>query len=255
MDDLVWASNGLRYFRFPRLSSYRELSHAVYTRHGGISQRPFDSLNVSYTVGDRAENVRENLERIRRSMGASTILFMNQEHGKGVAVFKRDAGRMPSDAPLADALVTNIPQVGLLVKQADCQGIILYDPEQGVVANVHCGWRGNVNNILGRVVSSMVRDFGSKETNILAAIGPSSGPCCAQFVTYKSLFPKDFKAFMVGENYFDLWAISCWQLMGAGIKEDNIEVSGICTRCRTDLFYSYRAERRTGRFATAAMLR
>ena len=90
---------------------------------------------------------------------------------------------------------------------------------------------------------------------MLAAIGPSLGPCCGEFVTHEEIFPKEFGRFMVGENHFDLWKLSRWQLLEEGIKEDNIEVAGICTKCRTDLFYSYRSEGVTGRFGTVVMLR
>ena len=89
----------------------------------------------------------------------------------------------------------------------------------------------------------------------MAAIGPSLGPCCAEFVTYRDIFPEEFDRFMVDENHFDLWALSSWQLENAGMRPENIEVAGLCTRCRTDLFYSYRAEGNTGRFGTVAMLR
>jgi copper oxidase (laccase) domain-containing protein len=105
------------------------------------------------------------------------------------------------------------------------------------------------------VVALMKSEFGCRARNIRSAIGPSLGPCCAEFIDYKSMFPEDFRHFMVRENYFDLWAISCAQLLETGLLKENIEVAGICTRCRTDLFYSYRGEGVTGRFATAVMLK
>jgi len=152
-------------------------------------------------------------------------------------------------------MITNIPRIALMVKQADCQGVIIFDPKIGVIANVHCGWRGNVRNILGSVVTRMKEAFGCEESDLFAAIGPSLGPCCAEFVSHGGIFPEPFKRFKVRENYFDLWAISCRQLMEAGLRVENIEVAGTCTRCRTDLFYSYRGEKKTGRFGTVAMLR
>jgi copper oxidase (laccase) domain-containing protein len=129
------------------------------------------------------------------------------------------------------------------------------DPKKKVIANVHCGWKGNALNILGSALGRMISDFGSRVSDIKAAVGPSLGPCCAEFVTYEQIFPREFSRFMVRKNYFDLWEISRWQLMEAGIEGENIEIAGICTRCRTDLFYSYRAEGITGRFATVVMLK
>ena len=163
--------------------------------------------------------------------------------------------RIPSEIPCADAMITNIPGLGLLVMQADCQGVIIFDPKKRVVANVHCGWRGNVANILGRVVARMAGTFGCTGSHLLAAIGPSLGPCCAEFVDHRAIFPGPFDRFRIGENHFDLWAISRGQLVEAGLQQENIEIAGICTRCRTDLFYSYRGEGRTGRFGTVAMLK
>ncbi len=153
-----------------------------------------------------------------------------------------------------DAVVTNIKGLALTVRQADCQAVILFDPDVEVIANVHCGWRGNRNNILQAAVSRMRRDFGSRPDRIRAAIGPSLGPCCAEFISYKQIFPDHFRAYMDKPNYFNLWAISRHQLMEAGLRDRHIECAEICTRCRTDLFYSYRSEKTTGRFATLVML-
>jgi YfiH family protein len=148
-----------------------------------------------------------------------------------------------------------MPHVGLLIKQADCQAVILYDPDKHVLANVHCGWRGNVADILGTTVKHMSRDFECKPVDILAGIGPSLGPCCGEFKGYEDIFPASFRPFMVSENYFDLWSLSRNQLIAAGLKKGNIQTAGVCTKCRTDLFFSYRAEGATGRFGTVAMLK
>ena len=142
-----------------------------------------------------------------------------------------------------------------MVKQADCQGVILTDLVRGVVAVVHCGWRGSVGNILGTVTERMKSEFRCSVSNISAAIGPSLGPCCAEFITYGDIFPPHFTAFRVGKNHFDLWDLSLKQLLESGLDRDRIEIAGICTKCNVDLFYSYRAEGKTGRFATVAMLR
>jgi YfiH family protein len=183
------------------------------------------------------------------------MIFMNQRHGENILILDKNTPRKFGEAPSADALITDQPHIGLMVKQADCQGVIIFDPIKQVVANVHCGWRGNATNILGKVVSRMNRYFGSKGSHLVAGIGPSLGPCCAEFVTHEKIFPKNFQPFMVRENYFDLWALSQRQLMEAGVRKDNIEFAGLCTQCRSDLFYSYRREKRTGRFGSVAMLR
>jgi YfiH family protein len=152
-------------------------------------------------------------------------------------------------------MITDIPSIALMIKQADCQGVILYDPIKIVFAVVHCGWRGNVHNILGSVIERMISDFKCVEADIFAAIGPSLGPCCAEFTSYREIFPDEFRQYIVGKHHFNLWEISRSQLLTAGLDETRIEITEICTRCNTEMFYSYRAEGVTGRFATVAMLR
>lgn len=254
VSDLLWVREGIGYFRYPNLSLNRHLIHGVFTRRGGVSDWPYNSLNTSYTVGDRPENVAANLSKIKEAVGAERLVFMNQSHRDGILVLRQGHPDTQGEVPSVDAVIADVPGIALLVKQADCQGVIISDPRKGVVANVHCGWRGNVRNILGGVVTRMKELFGCQGSDLLAAVGPSIGPCCAEFVGHERIFPELFKRFMVRENYFDLWAISCRQLVDAGLREENIEVAGICTRCRTDLFYSYRGEGRTGRFGTVVML-
>lgn len=242
------------YLQFPNLSEHDQLVHAVFTRRGGVSESPYDTLNASYTTGDKPACVSKNLKIIQEAIGAKHLIFMNQMHGKEILVLHGEGEALGAPAN-ADALITDLREVALTVKQADCQAVLLFDPTRGVISNVHCGWRGNVHNILGHVVEQMGSEFGCGVANLQAAIGPSLGPCCAQFVHHEREFPEAFRRFMVREGYFDLWEISRWQLLEAGLKEDRIEVAGICSRCRTDMFYSYRAEGITGRFATVAMLK
>jgi polyphenol oxidase len=243
----------LHFFHFQGLTRAQGLKHAFFTRHGGVSPPPYASLNASYSTGDKPEHVRENLSRIRAFMGGKPLLFMNQVHGKEILLLPKASSGFPEDVS-ADAAITDRGDLALMVKQADCQGVILYDPVSRVVSLVHCGWRGSTLNILGSVVESMVSDFHCRSDRILAAVGPSLGPCCAEFLTYPKIFPRSFLPFRVGENHFDLWEISHTQLMEAGVLDVNIEIARVCTSCRTDLFFSYRGEKTTGRFATVATL-
>jgi YfiH family protein len=249
------SAHGVLCFKFPGLSCYDTLSHAVYTRHGGVSQPPFHSLNTGYRTGDSTKRVKTNLQIIQTSMSAKSLRSMEQVHGKDIAVIHK-ANPTALGIPLqADAMITDVAGMALMVKQADCQAVILFDPVKKVISNVHCGWRANTYNLLSVVVHRMYNEFGCRPSELRAAIGPSLGPCCAEFVSHDRLFPATFKRFMVRKNYFDLWALSRRQLVEAGLRKKNIEVAGICTRCRSDLFYSYRAEGVTGRFATVVMLK
>jgi len=243
------------YLQFPGLSRYDQLAHAVYTRLGGVSASSFSSLNASFNTGDEEEKVRANLRIIKDGIGAKDLAFMDQDHGTNILISRR-GNRRTFDVPAtADAMITDSPDSALLVKQADCQAVLFFDPKNQVIANAHCGWRGNAHNLLGTVVIRMITDFGCHPSDIMAAIGPSLGPCCAEFVTHDEIFPETFKRFLVRRHFFDLWEISRFQLLEAGLNGKNIELAGICTRCRTDLFYSYRAEKITGRFAAVIGLK
>jgi len=241
--------------QFESLSGQKRLIHGVFTRHGGVSKSPYNSLNVSYATGDKPESVEANLKVIKECIGARELLSLNQVHGRKILPLRRNDSPDLGSTTDADGFVTDITGVALMIKLADCQGVILFDPTMNVIANVHCGWKGNVCNILGAAVDKMRSDFGCKAPDIVAGITPSLGPCCAEFTTYQKIFPGEFKPFMKRENYFDLWTISRMQLMEAGLAEEKIELAGICTKCNTDLFFSYRGEGDTGRFASIAMLR
>jgi YfiH family protein len=254
-EDSATAGREVPFFSFPGLSQHPDLAHFVFTRHGGVSDSAFRSLNVSVSTGDSQNNVETNLSMIREITGAASLRFMNQVHGKNIALVRESTLREGGAPFAADAMITDAPGAALLVKQADCQAVIVYDPERKAVANVHCGWRGNTSGILGDVVAAMEVEFGCDPSRLRAAIGPSLGPCCAEFTTYREIFPESFRRFMVRDNYFDLWAVSRSQLAASGLKEDHIESAGWCTRCRTDLFYSHRGEGNTGRFATVVMLK
>jgi polyphenol oxidase len=253
--DLTTPPLEIPFLQFPGLSQIEGLRHAVYTRRGGSSRPPYESLNTSSAVGDHAEHVEMNLKRIRQTFGAPSLREMTQVHGEQILMLvdTRD-GNLQHEAPTADAMVTDLEGVALMVKQADCQAVMLVDPTRKAVAAVHCGWKGNVANLPAKVVDRMKTSLGCSPEEMRAAIGPSLGPCCAEFTSYEALFPTYFARFMVRKNFFDLWEITRKQLLDAGLKKDKIEIAGICTRCRTDLFFSYRGEGTTGRFATLMMV-
>jgi polyphenol oxidase len=252
---LIFNSSGsLSYLQFNSLLRHANLAHGIFTRNGGVSLPPYNSLNVSYNTGDLSDNVRENLGLIKDAVGARQIVSMNQVHGTDILTFHENN---PHDlvSETADAIITDVPLLGILVKQADCQGVIIFDAVRSVVAAVHSGWRGNVQDILGVVVKKMELGFGCEAKDLTATIGPSLGPCCAEFTTYREIFPEEFKKFIVDDNHFNLWEISRMQLSRAGLMKDNIKIAGICTKCNTSLFYSYRGEGATGRFGTVVMLK
>jgi len=224
------------------------LVHGFFNRHGGVSDFPYATLNISFGVGDRVEAVRENRMRLKNALGLTSLISARQVHGDKVLVIDKDADR-DFEADGYDALVTKNRQTGLLIQQADCQAVIFYDPAHRVIAAAHSGWRGNVAGIIGKTVRAMADNFGTDPTTVMAAISPSLGPCCAEFINYQGELPEWMHRFQIRPSYFDFWAISRSQLEEAGLVPANIAVAGICTRCNED-YFSFRRNAVTGRCGT-----
>jgi YfiH family protein len=232
-------------YRFENLAGFPEVAHGVFARSPGESEGPFAGLNISLAAGDDPSRVAANRGRVARCLGAAGLTFARQVHGSEVAVVD---GRPPDPPPAADALVTGHPGAFLMIAVADCQPILMYDPQRRVAAAVHSGWRGSIRDIAGRTVAVMRERFGSRPEDIRAGIGPSLGPCCAEFVNYREEIPAELWRYRHDRVLFDFWAMTRDQLVRAGVPPGQIETAGLCTRCRTDLFFSHRGEQRTGRF-------
>ena len=245
--------NGIRVYRFPGLAGFPGMIHGVFTRQGGVSGGPFSSLNVSLAVGDLPRHVYENRRRVQQALELDGLFGAIQVHGLNEVVVSGSEAP-PGEAPEADILITAQPGVGLLIKQADCQAVMFYDPECQVVAHAHCGWRGQVEGILSETVKRLAQHCGSRPGALQAAIGPGLGPCCAEFKNYRREFPPELWKYQVRPDYFDLWQLSFDQLAAAGLKPENIEVARLCTRCREEDFFSYRRGRVTGRQAAVIAL-
>ncbi len=229
-----------------------------FTRHGGKSVPPFASLNVSFHVGDDADSVVQNREIIKKQLGVDVLISARQVHGKEVFWLTESlATDMEIDG--YDAIITDQKNVGVLIQQADCQAVMLYDPTVQLVAGIHCGWRGSVQNIIGLTVQEMIIRKKVNPAHLQAAISPSLGPCCAEFKNYARELPESFYPFKTENNHFDFWQISIRQLIECGVEENNITVAGICTSCNKDYFSYRRAQRHqqteTGRNCSVIVLR
>ena len=229
------------------------LFYGTFNRHGGVSQSPWDSNNVSFGLGDNSENVRANREQIKKAIGLKRLVSAKQVHGTKVHVVDEAPGE-DLEANAFDALITNVPGIGLMIQQADCQAVFLFDPEKKAVGIAHVGWRGTVADIIAETVFTMSQTFSTEPVDIIAAISPSLGPCCAEFVNFRSELPAALHGYQVRPNYFDFWKISRDQLSSTGIRPENIHVAEICTCCNQD-FFSYRRDRDTGRFASLIGIR
>lgn len=248
--------NQLVIHRFQLFEQVPGLVHGVFARHGGVSRAPYESLNVAWNNGDDPAAVRENLACVRESMGTRFLASSLQVHGDTIQVLDREdivdrsaSGDGLIRAPSGDALVTSLEDVGLMIKIADCQAVFIVDPERRIIANAHCGWRGSVQKLAGKVVALLRDRFGSRPENLLAAVSPSLGPCCAEFRNFRDELPPPFWGFQVKPTYFDFWEITRRQLIEAGLNAARIEIAGRCTVCHQEDYFSYRGEKVTGRMA------
>lgn len=241
----------LTFFQFDHFNHQAGLVHGVFTRRGGVSPPPYDSLNIGYMGGDAPENVARNRAAVTGCLGIHDTIFVKQVHGKTVHPITDGTYIDATETIEADAMITDRPDVLLCIKLADCQGVLLFDPVRRVIANIHSGWRGSIADIIGNTVSIMSTEFKTDPAHIIAGISPSLGPCCAEFIHYRKEIPRHFWKYKDAQDRFDFWQISENQLQTAGVSSGNIRTARICTRCRHDLFYSYRKEGKTGRFTAA----
>lgn len=242
-----------------------DLTHAVFTRKGGVSQAPWDSLNTGGTVGDDPDDVRHNHELMFDALKLDRVRSCTvwQVHGRDTVVVHGPV-RGRRWIALADGMVTDRSDTPLVMRYADCTPILYQDRVRGVIGVAHAGWRGTVQGAAASVVRTMQRAYGSRLHDIQVGIGPAIGPdryqvgeevvaaAKAYFGSLDGRLPEGplVKRDPVdGSAYFNLWSANKLDLMRAGIPAENIEVAGICTASHTDEFYSHRAEKgRTGRF-------
>ena len=241
----------------------------VTTRHGGVSEGPYASLNLGLHVGDDHGRVLENRRQAAAAvgLGLADLVFGAQAHGRGVAVVDathRGRGSVALEDAVAgvDALVTATPGLGLVAMVADCVPLVLYEPVAQVVACVHAGWRGTVARVVDAAVLAM-GSLGARPDRVLAGIGPAVAPdryqvgdevaeavrACFGGSATELVWPDG-----TGRWQLDLVAANHRILLEAGVPEASIEACGVTTGEGTP-FFSDRAARPCGRFAALATLR
>lgn len=255
------------------------ITHGFSTRHGGVSEAPWATLNISLTSGDVRERVEENRQRILQSLGRpdATWISLKQEHGAEIVEVTARAGRsIPGDG-----LLTRDKDACVAVLGADCVPILFADVKHRVVAGVHAGWRGTRANIAGRMIARL-NELDVKPADIRVALGPGIGPCCFEIgqdvaEALRAAYPRCEAGLWpaahvvlrddtgegnstadqsisagvgVSEKWMaDLWALNRHALMEAGVAPEHIDTVSMCTVCSPD-FYSYRREQgSTGRHA------
>ncbi|RJQ28675.1 MAG: peptidoglycan editing factor PgeF [Peptococcaceae bacterium] len=259
------------YYTFSRFNVTGMVVHSFTTRYGGVSKKPYDTLNMAFHVGDEPRSVLANRSLACERLGIEQgdLVAGRQAHGDRVAVVTaadrgRGAFEEETALPGTDALITNVPGLTLAGFYADCASLLLLDPVRRVAALAHAGWRGTALRIGQKTLRQMSVSFGTDPRDCLAGIAPSIGPCCYE-VGDRVIddFKKTFSNWRVlaagtapGKWRLDLWEANRRVLLDAGLRPENIAVAGLCTACHSDVFFSYRAHGGvTGRMAAFLMLR
>jgi polyphenol oxidase len=268
-----WSLDLVKGIRVLRLAPFKKLPwliHGFSTRSGGASILNDEKVfNLGLMDWDERKNVLANRHKLQSALKAEdfSVVLLKQIHSDLIHSFSA-----PSVDPLSgDASITNATNLLLAVQTADCVPILLVDPKKRAVAAIHAGWRGTLARIAAKTVGRMQQEFGSKPSDLLAAIGPSIGQCCYEVGV--ELVTKFTAQFTDAAEYFDeprtgdepnpiqwlnmkppghqpppknvhldLRKANVSQLKAAGIRAANIHVSDLCTACNTDLLFSYRRE-------------
>jgi len=247
------------YLTFPVLSEIPFLKHGFSTRLGGVSSGIFSSMNLGNNaapVKDEASHVKENYKRISSSIGVnfSSLTLTDQVHKTNIRLItKEDCGKgisRPSDYEKIDGFITNVPNITLVTKYADCVPLFFVDPKKKAIGLTHSGWRGTVMKIGKITVNAMKDHFGSVPEDIIAVIGPSICSDCFEIGEevadeFKKTFPDNWESdILIAKDHkkyqCDLWTANRIVLLEAGLKPENIHCSNVCTACNTDLFFSHR---------------
>jgi polyphenol oxidase len=262
-------ADGLRILQLTPFAELPWLVHGFSTREAGVSSLDGENvLNLGFTDWDTRENVEKNRAAFHKGVGGKSLklVTLKQVHSDAIQIFhSADSTRV------GDASTTTLPSLLLAIQTADCVPILLVDPRKRAVAAIHAGWRGTLARITQKTVGAMQREFSCRPSDLLAAIGPSIGPCCyevgAELVTrFTSQFADATEYFdepRTGDEpnplqwlnmrppghqpppkavHLDLRKANHSQLIAAGLRSANVLVSEFCTGCRRDLFFSYRKE-------------
>ena len=256
------------------MSAIPWLLHGFSTRPGGVStaygRQRRGELNLGFTASDDSATVAANRELF---LGAVTgdpffpLITTRQIHSATVRRVSLADAAPDSNLAEADGLITDEPGILLGIQTADCIPVLLVDQRTRAVAAFHAGWRGTLRGIVEEGVHEMCKEFDTRAEDLVAAIGPGIGPCCYRVgEEVRSVFASRF--LYAGELFrgvdaedgqklhLDLIEANRRQLLDAGLMASSITIVGECTSCRTDRYFSYRAEQgSTGRMLSAIGMR
>jgi YfiH family protein len=242
----------IHYITIPALEKIGLIRHAFTTRQGGLGAR---SSGIRLT---------DDWKALAEAFGVNPkrLVTANQVHGDNI-VKVDDQNFKRTKTIQADAMITNALEMAIGVETADCVPVLLVDPLTAAIGAVHAGWRSTVKRIVQKAVQKMEDEFGSDPSRMIAAIGPTIGPECYEvdelvMGPVREAFPfwKEAASARGSDKWsLDLVKLNRLELAQIGLSEKNVHSLGLCTSCRRDLFYSFRAEGRTGRMLSVIMIK
>ena len=239
-------------FSFPGIDNVR---CGFGTRIGGVSTGHYQSGNISFEVGDSRQNILANRKLFKKHAGFQRLIELKQVHGNQIH-FDLKGDFSAGAGAEGDGAGESSPEAAVLIKTADCQPVFLAHESGRYVCGLHVGWRGNRNSFPGVGVERFCKYYRIKPEEVQAVRGPSLGPCCAEFDSFEEHWSADFSRYYhEGRRTMDLWSLTRDQLSEAGVLQKNIFCVDLCTKCQTDMFFSYRRNRLCGRQGSFIFMR
>lgn len=245
------------YLTSPLFDKLDWLNNGISTRLGGVSQGFLSSMNFAYNDYDDKENVYENYKIFCNATGIdiNKIVTTKQVHSNKVVKLDenhtfRSVSEKGCDFPEVDGVVTNVKGATLFAFSADCSLIQIVDPINKAIGLCHSGWRGTVSKISQNAINMMQEYYGSSPENLLVTIGPSICPECFDVEwdmiseARKGFSEKDYDKIYYQKNetkyQFNLWEANRIVLKEAGVRESNIFMPNLCTKCNPNFLFSHR---------------
>lgn len=242
---------GVPLLTYPLLEKTEFVTHGFTTRMGGVSEGYCSTMNISTTRGDAPEAIEENRKRLARALGVKVedFTYTHQTHTTNVAVVREeDRGKRFMET---DGMVTNVPEICLVTFYADCVPLYFVDPVHKAIGLSHSGWRGTVGRMGQVTLEKMKEVYGTRPEDVYAAIGPSicqdcyevSGDVIEEFQKSfsKSVWPQLFYKKENGKYQLNLWKANQLVLTEAGVAEQKIAVTNLCTHCNPEILFSHRS--------------
>ncbi len=238
--------------------TFKNLTQQTMCHHLVTQKEPTAPYSFSLALHTKEEpsKILKNRNLLKEYFPKMNFVVANQTHSSNIHIVTKNQEigwqKVEDAIENCDALITNIPNVMLTILTADCVPILLLDPKQKIVSAIHAGWKGTKEEIAFKTVKKMQEEFNSNPSDIIAGVAPSIGKCCYEVDWNVAQHFKDIESAYdkVGDKYMlDLPYINKTQLLKAGLKEENIELSNVCTACDVEYYFSYRKENGcSGRF-------